>query len=157
MAQVSDYMEVVRDRYSDHLLISRYYTKMVMSPQLWGENMAKQQSIKNIMSDFELGEQQFLQFNLKLVFTRSVTCINNKLSLQQIYMCMSLCMCVLCLVTQSCLTFYEPMDYSLPNSSVHGDSPDKNTGVSCHASSRGSSQSRDQTQVSHIAGVFFTS
>ena len=25
------------------------------------------------------------------------------------------------------------MDYSLPGSSVHGDSPDKNTGVGCHA------------------------
>ena len=148
MAQVNDYMEVVRDQYSDHLLISRYYTKMAMSPQLWGENRAKQQSIKNMMSDFELGEQQFLQFNLKLIFTRSVTCINNKLSLQQIYVC------VLCLVTQSCLTLYEPVDCSPPDSSVHGDSPGKNTGVGCHASSRGSSQARDQTQV---AGGFFTS
>ena len=29
--------------------------------------------------------------------------------------------------------FCEPMDYSLPDSSVHGDSPGKNTGVGCHA------------------------
>ena len=41
-------------------------------------------------------------------------------------------MCV-CLVTQSCLTFCSPMDYSLPSSSVHRDSPGKNTGVGCHA------------------------
>ena len=34
-----------------------------------------------------------------------------------------------CLVTQSCLTLCSPMDYSLTGSSVHGDSPDKNTGV----------------------------
>ena len=27
----------------------------------------------------------------------------------------------------------DPMDCSLPGSSVHGDSPDKNTGVGCHA------------------------
>ena len=27
----------------------------------------------------------------------------------------------------------EPMDYSQPGSSVHGDSPDKNTGVDCHS------------------------
>ena len=27
---------------------------------------------------------------------------------------------------------YDPMDYSPPGSSVHGDSPGKNTGVSCH-------------------------
>ena len=40
--------------------------------------------------------------------------------------------------------------------SIHGDSPGKNTGVGCHAPSRGSSQHRDWTQLSRIAGVFFT-
>ena len=35
------------------------------------------------------------------------------------------------------------------------DSPGKNTGVSCHYPSRGSSQPRDRTQVSCIAGGFF--
>ena len=38
-----------------------------------------------------------------------------------------------CLVTQSCLTLCDPMDCSPPGSSVHGDSPGKNTGVGCHA------------------------
>ena len=36
---------------------------------------------------------------------------------------------VLCLVTQSCPTLCDPMDCSLPGSSVHGDSPGKNTAV----------------------------
>ena len=36
------------------------------------------------------------------------------------------------LVAQSCLTLCDPMD-SLPDSSVHGDSPGKNTGVGYHA------------------------
>ena len=40
---------------------------------------------------------------------------------------------VLCLVTQSCPILCNPMDCSLPGSSVHGDSPGKNTGVGCHA------------------------
>ena len=40
---------------------------------------------------------------------------------------------VLCLVAQSCQTLYEPMDCSLPGSSIHGDSPGKNTAVGCHA------------------------
>ena len=40
---------------------------------------------------------------------------------------------VLCLVAQSCLTLFDPMDYSLPGSTVHGDSPGKNNGVGCHA------------------------
>ena len=60
------------------------------------------------------------------------------------------------LVTQSCLTLCNPMDYSLPGFSVHGDSPDKNIGVCCHALLRGSSKSRDRTHVSHITGGFFT-
>ena len=36
------------------------------------------------------------------------------------------------LVVQSCLTLYDPMDHSLPGSSVLGAYPGKNTGVSCH-------------------------
>ena len=37
----------------------------------------------------------------------------------------------LCLVIQSCLPLCNPMDCSLPGSSVHGDSPGKNAGVGC--------------------------
>ena len=40
---------------------------------------------------------------------------------------------VLWLGTQSCLTLCDPMDSSTPDSSVHGESPDKNIGVGCHA------------------------
>ena len=39
----------------------------------------------------------------------------------------------MCLVTQPCPTLCNPMDSSPPDSSVHGDSPGKNTGVSYHA------------------------
>ena len=55
---------------------------------------------------------------------------------------------VLCLVTQSCLTLCDPMDCSLPGSSVHDDCLGKNTGVGYHA--------RDQTQVFCIADGLFT-
>ena len=34
---------------------------------------------------------------------------------------------------QSCLTLCDPMVCSLTGSSVHGDSPGKNSGVGCHA------------------------
>jgi len=40
-----------------------------------------------------------------------------------------------CFVAQPCLKF-QHIDCSLPGSSCHGDSPDKNTGVGCHALSR---------------------
>ena len=39
---------------------------------------------------------------------------------------------VLCLVAQSCPTLCNPMDRSLPGSSVRRDSPGKNTGVGCY-------------------------
>ena len=47
----------------------------------------------------------------------------------------NLLLCVLCavLVAQLCLALCDPMDYSPPGSSVHGDSPGKNAGVGCHA------------------------
>ena len=37
-----------------------------------------------------------------------------------------------CLAAQSCPTLCDPMYRSSPGSSVHGDSPGKNTGVGCH-------------------------
>ena len=36
------------------------------------------------------------------------------------------------LVAQSCPTLWDPVDSSLPVSSVHGDSSDKNTGAGCY-------------------------
>ena len=45
---------------------------------------------------------------------------------------LSLC-AVLCLVVQACPTLCNSMDCSPPGSSLHGDSPGKNTGVGCHA------------------------
>ena len=102
----------------------------------------------------------------------------------------------LCLVAQLCPTLWYPMDCSPPGSSVHEDSPGKNTGVGCHSFiqgiflaqgskpdllhcrqilyhlshegslrmlewvaycfSRGTSQPRNWTRVSCIAGGFFT-
>ena len=49
---------------------------------------------------------------------------------------------------QSCLTLSDPMDGSPPGSSVHGDSPGKNTRVGCHALLQGSSRPRDRTCAS---------
>ena len=45
----------------------------------------------------------------------------------------SQCWAVLCLVALLCPTLCNPMGWGLPSSSVHGDSPGKNTGVGCHA------------------------
>ena len=42
-----------------------------------------------------------------------------------------------CLVTQLCPTLCDPEDYSPLDSSVHRDSPGKNTGVGCHALPQG--------------------
>ena len=57
-----------------------------------------------------------------------------------------------CSVAQLCLTLLDPMNRSPPGSSVHRDSPGKNTGVGCHVLL----QEIFPTQVSQIAGRFFT-
>ena len=71
---------------------------------------------------------------------------------------------MLCLVSHVWLC--DRLDCSPPGSSVessvesslriHGDSPGKNTAVGCQALLQGSSKPRDGTQVSPIAGGFFT-
>ena len=59
-------------------------------------------------------------------------------------------------VTQSCPTLCNLMDCSLPDSSVHGILQARILEWLAVPFSRGSSQSRDQTQVSCTAGGFFT-
>ena len=61
------------------------------------------------------------------------------------------------LVAKSCLTPCDPMDCSLLGSSVHGTLQARVLEGVAISFSRGSSQPRDQTQVSCIAGRFFTS
>ena len=63
--------------------------------------------------------------------------------------------CLLGLVAQLYPSLCNPMDHSLPDSSVLGDSPGQNTGVGYHTLLQGTSQPRDRTQVSRIAGEFF--
>ena len=54
--------------------------------------------------------------------------------------CVGFCLPYVCSkLLQPCRNLCELMGYSAPGSSVHGDSPGKNTGVVCMPSSRGSS------------------
>ena len=59
-------------------------------------------------------------------------------------------------VTQSCRTLSDPMDCSLPGSSIHGIFQARVLEWGAIAFSRGSSQPRDRTQDSHIVGRHFT-
>ena len=63
---------------------------------------------------------------------------------------------VLCLVVQSYLTLCDPMDCSLPGSSVHGIVQARILEWVSMPSSRGSSQPRDRIQISLTEGGFFT-
>ena len=60
------------------------------------------------------------------------------------------------IVAQSCLTLCDPMDYSLPGSSVHGIFQARILEWLAIFFSRGSSWPRDWTQISCIASRFFT-
>ena len=62
---------------------------------------------------------------------------------------------VLCLAAQSCLPPCDPMDCSPPGSSVHGILQARILEWVAMPSSRGSSQPRDRTHVSCLAGGFF--
>ena len=62
---------------------------------------------------------------------------------------------------QLCPTLCDPTDCSPPGSSVHGGSPDKNTGVGCHALLLGIFPTQGwkpgcNAPASHIAGGSFT-
>ena len=59
-------------------------------------------------------------------------------------------------VTQSCLTLCDPVDWSLPGSSIHGIFQARVLEWVAISFSRGSSWPRDRTRVSHIAGRCFT-
>ena len=58
-------------------------------------------------------------------------------------------------VAQLCPTLCDPMDCSLPGSSVHGIFQARVLECICISSSRGSFQPRDRTQVSRIVGRCF--
>ena len=59
------------------------------------------------------------------------------------------------LVAQLCLTLCDPMDYSLPGSSVHG-FPSKNTGMGCHSLLHGIFLTKGLNPSPAFAGRFFT-
>ena len=65
---------------------------------------------------------------------------------------------LVCLLSRfSCVRLCDPMDFSQPGSSVHGILQARILEWVALPFSRGSSQPRDGTQVSHISGRFFTS
>ena len=54
---------------------------------------------------------------------------------------------------QSCLTLCDAMDCSPPGSSVHVDSPGKNTGVGCQALLQGIFLIQDPTKDSYVSCI----
>ena len=67
-----------------------------------------------------------------------------------------LTVCAVCLVAQSCPTLHNPMDCSPPGSSIHGDSPGKNTEMGCLALLQGIFPTQGLNSGLLIAGWFFT-
>ena len=89
-----------------------------------------------------MGEYRWISFN----FEGAQIAVKKKLGL----------ILILRLVTQLCLTLCDSMDCSSLGSSVHGILQARILEWVTMPSSRGSSWPRDQTQISHIAGEFFT-
>ena len=57
----------------------------------------------------------------------------------------------LCLVPELCPTLCDPVDCSLPGSSVHGESPGKNTGVGCHFLLQGLFLTQGSNRASYVS------
>ena len=70
--------------------------------------------------------------------------------------CVCMCVCVYVLVAQSYPTLWDSMNYSPPDSSVHGISQARILEWVAISFFRGAFQSRDKTQVSCFAGRFLT-
>ena len=64
-----------------------------------------------------------------------------------------LLLCVHAKLLQSCLTLWDPMDYSLPGSSVCGILQTRILAWVAVPSSRGSSRPKDRTQVSYVSCI----
>ena len=56
-------------------------------------------------------------------------------------------------VLQLCLSLYNPVDCSPPGSSVHGDSPGKNTGVGSHACLQGFFHTQGLKPISYVSCI----
>jgi len=95
-------------------------------------------------------------YNKKEVFTTLVSCDFPKVMIFEANFYKILKESMKVKVTQLCPTLCDSMDYSLPASSVHGILQARILEWVASPFSRGSSQPRDQTQVSHIAGRFFS-
>ena len=67
-------------------------------------------------------------------------------------LCVCVCVCV-CTVVQFCPTLFDPMDYSLPGSSVHGIFHARILEQVAISYSMGSSQPRNQTRISCISCI----
>ena len=91
------------------------------------------------------------------IFTSPLNCLITVSDQKDAYFCFIYSWYVfMCLVAQWCPTLCDPMDCSLPGCSVHGISQARILEWVAIPFSRGSSWPRDQTQVSCIAGGFFT-
>ena len=85
----------------------------------------------------------------KYMFAHAHTCI-------YIHMCINICACMCAKSLQSYLTLCDPEDWGPPGSSLHGFLQARILEWVATPVFRGSSLTRDQTQVSCIAGRFLT-
>ena len=73
--------------------------------------------------------------------------------ISQLVACYMLQSTRVCYMLQSRLTLCDPIDYSLPGSSVHGILQARKLELVAMPSSRGSSQLRDQTCISFVSCI----
>ena len=76
------------------------------------------------------------------VYKQANVCVYVYLHLS-IFHCASINTCAGLCAKLACVTLLSTMSFSLPGFSIHGDSPDKNTGVGCHSLLQGIFQTQE--------------
>ena len=83
-------------------------------------------------------------------------CFLSLLRVSSVFLCLSLSLCAVCLVTPSRPTLCNPINCSPSGSSIHGDSPGKNTGVGCPALLQGIlSTQRSNQSLPHCRQILY--
>ena len=140
---LSKLQEMVKDRESWHAAVHGFFTKS----RTWLSDWTTTIHYSIIFSAHKLQSSTFSNSNhlLRELNTCSKLEDKRKSLISYFFSC--------CSVVQSCLTLYNPMDYSPPGSSINGIILPRILEWVAISSSRGSSWPRDQTQLSCVSCI----